>query len=81
MPDDYIGGKSLSALATYLSGFQMALIIGEGKFDSKKFFQDDFYNFVANNLNNHSMGKHWLKLILSKTNNNEEKALICFANF
>ena len=78
MPDDYIGGKSLSALATYLSGFQMALIIGEGKFDSKKFFQDDFYNFVANNLNNHSMGKHWLKLILSKTNNNEEKAFDLF---
>lgn len=78
MTDSYIGKKSLTDLATFLTGFQMALLIGEGKFDTKKFFQDDFYEFVAVKLNNNSLGKHWLKPILMKYNNDEEKSFDYF---
>ncbi len=78
MPDSYIGVKSLTLLSIYLSGFQTALIIGEGKFDTKKFFEDIFYAFVSDKLKNISVGKHWLNRILMECNNNEEKAFDLF---
>ena len=78
MPEIYIGGKSLTSLATYLSGFQMALIIGEGRFDNKHFFQDEFYNFISGKLNYDVSEKHWLKKVLEKSNNNEERAFDLF---
>lgn len=78
MPESYIGEKSLSALAAYLTGFQTALIIGEGNFKTKKFFQDEFYDFVADKLQNKRFGKHWLKGLLEKCENDEEKAFVFF---
>jgi phosphoribosylanthranilate isomerase len=74
----YIGKKSLSELAAYLTGFQTALIISEGSFDTKKFFEDEFYDFVAGKLKEHAAGKHWLKTILNKTGDDEEKAFDLF---
>ena len=78
MPGYCSGKKSLTDLATFLTGFQMALIIGEGKFDNRKFFQDEFYDFVAEKLNDNSSIKHWLKPILAKCDNDEEKAVDLF---
>jgi hypothetical protein len=78
MPDSYIGGRSLTSLSLFISGFQTALIIGEGKFDTKKFFEDTYYDFVSDKLKDISVGKHWLNRILKECDNDEEKAFDLF---
>ena len=77
MPD-YVGVKSISSLASYLTGFQTALIFVNGDFETRKFFDEEFYRFINEKTLHEPKNGHWLNGLLKICENDEEKAFDLF---
>ncbi len=77
MPN-YLGKKSLSWLALYLMGFQEGVFYSQGTFDTKQILQKEFNDYIARKLKIKDSKNGWLKNILHKTNDDEEKAFDLF---
>lgn len=77
-PAMYLGKKSLTYLFTFFCGFDLADNLGSKIFNAKEILFNDFSDFVQHKFKQGRSAMGWLRRILEKVDNDEEKAVDLF---